>query len=169
MQLTTFQVLDIAIDCLLFGSLLFVLLDFIRVLPSMIRASWVEALAKENEVVTDTTKITKPKKSRRKKSRRRRKSKAVQMELLPNETIPRATSESSNTRLTYKKVQADFADKNYTLEKYSKGRTRYRVNLDNRQHHFKNLQEAMDWLSEQPEPLEIPKHHQLELLDTVVV
>lgn len=175
MQLTTFQVLDIAIDCLLFGSLLFVLLDFIRVLPSMIRASWIEAqlqeasLAKGNEVVTDTTKITKPKKSKRKKSRRRRKNKAVQMELLPNEMIPTATSESSNTRLTYKKVQADFADKNYTLEKYSKGRTRYRVNLDNRQHHFKNLQEAMDWLSEQPEPLEIPKHHQLELLDTVVV
>lgn len=165
MQLTTFQVLDIAIDCLLFGSLLFVLLDFVRVLPSMIRASWVEVLAKENEVVTDTAKISKPKKSRRKKSRRRRKSKAVQMELLSEGMIP--VSKSSATRLTYKKVQADFANKGFTLNRFPSSRFRYRV-ADLPNCRFKKLEEAMDWLDAQPEPLKIPKHHQLELLDTVI-
>lgn len=165
MQLTTFQVLDIAIDCLLFGSLLFVLFDFVRVLPSMIRVSWVEALAKENEVVTDTAKITKPKKSRRRKSRRRRSKTAVQMELLPEGMIP--VSKPPAIRLTFKKVRADFADKGFTLNRFPSSRFRYRV-ADLPNCRFKKLEEALDWLDGQPELVEIPKHHQMELLDNVI-
>lgn len=165
MQLTTFQILDIALEILLFVFPFLVLLDFIRVLPSIIRVSWVEAqtglLPQESSLAKDS--VTKPN-----KSPRRRTSKAVQMELLPNEMVMTATSQSPTTRQTFKKVCADFANKGFTLNKFPSSRYRYRVGglPDCR---FKKLEQAMDWLNEQPEPLEIPKHHQLQLLDTVVV
>lgn len=182
MQLTTVQVLDIAIDCLLFGFPLLVLLDFIRVLPDMARASlqpvevqtilpdpWdlplqESSLAKGNEVVTDTTKITKPK-----KSRRQRTNAVVQMELIPDEMAPKAIPKASAQKLSFKRVDTDFANKGYTFEKHSKGRTRYRVNLDNRQYHFKNLQEAIDWLGEQPKLVNFPTHCKLEISEAVIV
>lgn len=188
MQLTTFQVLDIAIEVLLFGFPLLVLLDFIRVLPAMIRASMQPAeiqtilpdpwdlplqkssLATDSQVVKDvaTTKNTKPKKSKRKKPPCRRTSNAVQMELLPDAMVPTATSEPSATRLTFKKVCADFANKGFTLNKFPSSRYRYRVEglPDCR---FKKLEQAMDWLNEQPEIVEHYKHEQLQLLNTVVV
>lgn len=170
MQLTTFQVLDIAIEILLFVVPLLVLLDFIRVLPSLIRVSWVEAqtglLLQESSLAKDS--VVKPKKSKRKESPRRRTSKAVQMELLPNEMVTTATSQSPTTRQTFKKVCADFANKGFILNRFPSSRYRYRVEgLPNCR--FKKLEQAVDWLNEQPKPLEIPKHHQLELLDTVVV
>lgn len=171
MQLTTFQVLDIFLEILLFVVPLLVLLDFIRVLPSIIRVSWVEAqtglLQQESSLAKDL--VVKPKKSKRKKSpRRRRTSKAVQIELLPNGMIPTATSKAATTRQTFKKVCTDFANKGFTLNKFPSSRYRYRVEgLPNCR--FKKLEQAIDWLDAQPEPLEIPKHHQLQLLNTVVV
>lgn len=177
MQLITVQVLDIAIEILLFGFPLLVLLDFIRVLPSMIRASmqpveiqtilpdpW-DLPLQESSLAKD---VATTKNIKRKKSPLRRTNKAMQMELLPNEMVPTATSKAANTRLTFKKVYADFANKGFTLNKFPSSRYRYRVGglPDCR---FKKLEQAMDWLNEQPEILEIPKHHQLELLDTVVV
>lgn len=183
MQLTTFQVLDIAIEILLFGFPLFVLLDFIRVLPAMIRASmqpveiqtilpdpWdlplqESSLATDFDVVKD---VATTKNIKRKQSLPRSTSKAMQMELLPNAMTPGATSEPSATRLTFKKVCADFANKGFTLNKFPSSRYRYRVGglPDCR---FKKLEQAMDWLNEQPEIVEHYKHEQLELLDTVVV
>jgi hypothetical protein len=183
MQLTTVQVLDIAIEVLLFGFPLFVLLDFIRVLPAMIRASmqpveiqtilpdpWdlplqESSLAKEYDVVKD---VATTKNIKRKQSLPRRTNKAMQMEFLPDAMTPEATSEPSATRLTFKKVCADFENKGFTLNKFPSSRYRYRVEgLPNCR--FKKLEQAIDWLDAQPEPLDIPKHHQLELLDTVVV
>ncbi|BAY87822.1 hypothetical protein NIES267_73460 (plasmid) [Calothrix parasitica NIES-267] len=182
MQLTI-QILDIAIEVLLFGFPLFVLLDFIRVLPSMIRASmqpnemqetipdpWdlplqESSLATKNDVVKN---VATTKNIKRKKSPRRSTSKAMQMELLPDEMRPTATSEQLATRLTFKKVQADFANKGFTLNRFPSSRYRYRV-ADLANCRFKKLEEAMDWLNEQPEPVEFPTHHKMELLNTVTI
>jgi hypothetical protein len=165
MQLTNFQIIDVALEILLFVFPFLVLLDFIRVLPSIIRVSWVEAqtglLQQESSLAKDS--VTKPN-----KSPRRRTSKAIQMELLPDEMVPTVTSEPSATRLTFKKVCADFANKGFILNRFPSSRYRYRVGgLPHCR--FKKLEQAIDWLDGQPEPLEIPKHHQLELLDTVMV
>ena len=161
MQLTTFQVLDKAIEILLFGFPLFVLFDFIRVLPKIMRASL--------QPIEIQTVLPDPWDLAVEEPLPDKHSKAAKVIPLPKEMEPKVIRQAQTTeRLTFQKVCTKFADKGFSLNKFPSSRYRYRV-ADLPNCRFKKLEQAIDWLNEQPEPIEHCKYKQLEILNTVII